>query len=347
MQAVGQLTGRRAGLVSRVNAAKLHREALVCDLHTDALYEHVSGRRDITVRATTGHVDLPRLAEGGVNAQVFAIWPSPEKFRPGEFNGFVLGACAAFTGICGRAPDRLAHCRTPAEFDAAVQAGRIAGILGVEGAHALDGRLETLERFFEFGVRVLTLTWNNSNELADSALDRSPRHNGLSPLGRSAVRRCNELGVIIDLSHASEKAFFAALETSTAPVIASHSGVKSLCDHPRNLSDEQLRALAAHGGMVGIVFLPYFLRPGAENADIADVLAAIDHACAVAGPQCVGIGSDFDGYGGTTAGLEDVTRLGAITAGLVERGYTESDIRLIMGENFRRVWGAVAQHAGT
>jgi membrane dipeptidase len=329
-----------------VNARKLHRDALVCDLHTDALYEHVSGRRDIVERSSAGHVDIPRLEEGGVNGQVFAIWPSPEKFRAGEFSGFALGACAAFTGICGRVPDKLAHARTPEEFDAAVTAGKVAGVLGVEGAHALDGRLATLDRFFEFGVRVLTLTWNNSNELADAALDKTPPHGGLSALGREAVRRCNELGVVLDLSHSSERTFFDVLETSSAPVIASHSGVKALCDFPRNLSDEQLKALAAQGGMVGIVFLPYFLRPGAENADVADVLAAIDHACAVAGPQAVGIGSDFDGYGGVTAGLEDVTRLGAITAGLVERGYAEADIRLILGGNFRRVWGEVAGRAG-
>jgi membrane dipeptidase len=328
-----------------VNAKKLHRDALVCDLHTDALYEHVSGRRDIVARSSAGHVDIPRLQEGGVNGQVFAIWPSPEKFRSGEFSGFALGACAAFTGICGRVPAKLAHARTPEEFDAAVQAGKVAGVLGVEGAHALDGRLEMLDRFSEFGVRVLTLTWNNSNELADAALDKTPPHGGLSALGRSSVRRCNELGIVIDLSHASEKTFFDTLDTTAAPVIASHSGVKALCDFPRNLSDGQLRALVANGGMVGIVFLPYFLRPGAENADIADVLAAIDHACAVAGPAHVGIGSDFDGYGGVTAGLEDVTKMGAITAGLVERGYPESDIRLILGENFRRVWGAVASRA--
>lgn len=329
-----------------MNAKKLHQDALVVDLHTDALYEHVSGRRDITARSSAGHLDIPRLEEGGVNGQVFAIWPSPEKFRAGEFSGFALGACAAFTGICGRVPGKLAHARTPEEFDAAVKAGKVAGVLGVEGAHALDGRLEMLDRFCEFGVRVLTLTWNNSNELADSALDETPPNGGLSTLGRSAVRRCNELGIIIDLSHASERSFFDVLETSSAPVIASHSGVKARCDFPRNLSDKQLRALAANGGMVGIVFLPYFLRSGAESADLADVLAAIDHACGVAGPESVGIGSDFDGYGGVTTGLEDVTHLGAITAGLVERGYLESDIRLILGGNFRRVWGAVAARAG-
>lgn len=319
---------------------------LLVDLHTDALYEHVLGRKDITQRSDQGHLDLPRMKEGGVNGQIFAVWVSPTELKPGEYCDFALQGADAFDRVCAQCPETVAPARTPDEFRQATTAGRVGAVLGVEGGHALEGKLGNLDRFFERGVRVLTLTWCNSNELGDSGGDDDKPHNGLSELGRQAVRRMNELGMIVDVSHAADKTVFDILDTSLSPVIASHSGVRARRDFNRNLTDQQIRAIGANGGLIGVVFLPHFLREPEEEASIEDVLACIDHICQLAGPDHAAYGSDFDGYGGALAGLEDVTKMPALAAGLRRRGYTESDIAKIAGLNFLRVWDAVAAKAG-
>ena len=315
------------------------------DLHTDALYEHMCGRKDITQRTDKGHLDFPRMKEGGINGQVFAVWVSPTELKPGEYCDFALKGADTFDDVCARSADTVAPVRTPDEFRQTVAAGRIAAILGVEGGHALEGRLENLDRFYERGVRVLTVTWSNSNELGDSSSDENKPHNGLSSLGRQAVRRMNELGMIIDVSHSADKTVFDILDKSLSPVIASHSGIRARRDFNRNLTDEQIRAIAAHGGVVGVVFLPYFLREPEDKATIQDVLDCIDHICQLVGPDHAGLGSDFDGFGGALPGLEDVTKMGAIGAGLRRRGFVDGDIAKIAGLNVLRVWDAVQARA--
>jgi len=312
------------------------------DLHTDALYEHMCGRKDITQRSEKGHLDFPRMKEGGVNGQVFAVWVSPTELKPGEFRDFALKGADAFDEVCARCANTVAAVRTPEEFRQAVTTGRIAAILGVEGGHALEGKLENLDWFYDRGVRVLTVTWSNSNELGDSSSDENKPHKGLSSLGRQAVRRMNELGMIIDVSHSADKTVFNILDTSRSPVIASHSGIRARRDFNRNLTDEQIRAIGAHGGVIGVVFLPYFLREPEDKATIEDVIGCIDHICQLVGPDHAGLGSDFDGFGGALPGLEDVTRMGAIGAGLRRRGFAEADIAKVSGLNFLRVWYTVA-----
>jgi membrane dipeptidase len=319
---------------------------LLIDLHTDALYEYVCGRKDITQRSDKGHLDFPRMKEGGVNGQVFAVWVSPTELKPGEYRDFVFKGADAFDQVCARCVDTVAPVRTPDEFRQVVASGRIAAILGVEGGHALEGNVENLDRFHERGVRVLTVTWSNSNELGDSSSDENKPHNGLSSLGRQAVRRMNELGMIIDVSHSSDRTVFDILDASLSPVIASHSGIRARRDFNRNLTDEQIRAIGAQGGVIGVVFLPYFLREPEENATVEDVLDCIDHICQLVGPDHAGLGSDFDGFGGALRGLEDVTKMGAIGAGLRNRGFSDRDIAKISGLNFLRVWDAVAARSG-
>jgi membrane dipeptidase len=316
------------------------------DLHTDALYEHMRGRKDISRRSDVGHLDIPRMKAGGVNGQVFAVWVSPTELKPGEYCDFALKGADAFEAVCARCADSMAPVRTPDELRRTAAAGRIAAILGVEGGHALEGRLENLDRLFGRGVRVLTLTWCNSNELGDSGGDENKPHNGLSALGRQAVRRMNELGMIVDVSHSADRTVFDVLDASLSPVIASHSGVRARRDFNRNLTDEQIRAVAAHGGVIGVVFLPYFLREPEEEASIEDVLDCIDHICRLVGPDHAAYGSDFDGYAGALKGLEDVTKMGAIGTGLRRRGFPEADIARISGLNFLRVWDAVADRSG-
>jgi membrane dipeptidase len=320
--------------------------SFLIDLHTDALYEHMCGRKDITQRSDKGHLDFPRMKEGGVNGQVFAVWVSPTELKPGEYRDFALKGADAFDEVCARCANTVAPARTPNEFRQAVASGRVAVVLGVEGGHALEGRLENLDRFYARGVRVLTVTWNNSNELSDSSSDEDKPHNGLSSLGRQAVRRMNELGMIIDVSHSADKTVFDILDTSLSPVIASHSGVRARRDFNRNLTDDEIRAIGAHGGVIGVVFLPYFLREPEEEASIEDVLDCIDHICQLAGSDHAGLGSDFDGFGGSLPGLEDVTQMGGIAAGLRRRGFAQGDIAKIAGLNFLRVWDAVAARSG-
>ncbi len=322
-------------------SAGLHQRPTVIDLHCDTLCEHVHGHRDMTVRSDTGHLDLPRMRAGGLNAQVFAIWTDPVRYGPGERAAFVHRSVDTFNRIVAKTPG-LVRVTSPDELTRAVAGGRVAGILGVEGGHALEGDPANIDRFFERGVRVLTLTWNNSNPFARSCMSRDGRRRGLTRLGREAVKRMNRLGMLIDLSHASDRTFSDVLDASTAPVICSHSACRALRRFPRNLTDRQLRALGEADGVIGIVFLPYFLRRDYRNVTIEDVLDHIEHAVSVAGINAVALGSDFDGFDDPPVkGLEDVTRLPALTAGLIRRGFPPGAIRSILGGNFLRAWNRV------
>jgi len=312
--------------------------ALVADLHCDSILSQMSGERDLGQRSAVGHLDLPRMIDGGVKLQVFAIWTDPKKLGPGEYDPFVRRGIEAVRDLCVRNSDRIALALGPADAFAIVGSGRMAAVIGVEGGHALEGRLERLAQWCAAGVRVFTVTWCNSNELADSGGDENRPHHGLSELGRKAIREMNRLGVVIDVSHCSDEAFFQILDETAVPVIASHSGIRSLRDFNRNLSDEQLKALAHNRGLVGMVFLPYFLNSEEEKASIEDVVAGIDHVVQLVGPDYVGLGSDFDGFSGRLKGLEDVSKLPAVTARLLDKGYPESAIRCILGANFLRVW---------
>ena len=329
-----------------LDAAPAFPPPFLVDLHTDALHEHMCGRKDMTRRTNKGHLDIPRMREGGVNGQIFAVWVSPTELKPGEYCDFALTGADEFDRVCAKCAEYVSSVRTPGELRQATAAGRIAAVLGVEGGHVLEGRLENLDRLFGRGVRALTVTWCNSNELGDSSSDNSKPHGGLSPLGRQAVRRMNELGMIVDVSHSADRTVFDILDASLAPVIASHSGIRARRDFNRNLTDEELRAIAAHGGAVGVVFLPYFLREPEEQASIEDVIECIDHICQLVGPDHAALGSDFDGFGGSLAGLEDVTKVPALVAGLRRRGYAETDVAKIAGLNFLRIWERAASPAG-
>lgn len=317
------------------------KRTVTVDLHCDSLYEHVQGRTDLAVRNDHGHLDLPRMREGRLDAEVFAIWTNPDKYRPGERLRFALRAIRQFKGICRLLPGTVALARSPGELEAIVSSGRIAGILGIEGGHALEGDIANLDRLHRRGVQLLTLTWNNSNQFARSCLARDGYRRGLTRLGRELVRRMNRLGMLIDLSHCSDRTFDEVLDLSTTPAVCSHSGCRALRRFPRNLTDRQLRRLGESGGVVGIVFLPYFLRRDSRRASIEDVLDHVEHAVSVAGIDAVALGSDFDGFGDPPPrGLDDVTRLPVLTDGLRRRGFTGADARKVLGGNFLRAWRA-------
>jgi len=318
----------------------VHFQSPVTDLHCDSILDHITGKRDIT-RQTGGHIDLPKLIAGGVRVQVFAIFPDPKKIKPGEYERFVLGAAKAIHKLCQQQQERLALARSPQGLKRILNQGKIGVIIGVEGGHALEGDLSRIYRFWRAGVRVLTVTWCNSNELADASWDRSQPNNGLSALGKKAIQVLNRLGMVVDVSHAAERSFYQILKVSSAPVIASHSGVYALRRHNRNLKNQQLLSLKENKGLMGQVFLPAFLNSEPSKASIADVLRSIDYVVQRYGPELVGLGSDFDGFNGRLKGLEDASKLPALTSGLLKLGYPAAGVRLILGENFLNLWERV------
>lgn len=314
--------------------AALHRDALVVDLHSDAMLDVAAGKRDLGQRGPTGHVDIPRLREGGVDVQVLALYVHPRYAGRGFRR--VTELLDAFDGLV-RAQRSLALATTVETIEEVVRAGRIAAVLAVENGSALDGDPANLDRLHARGVRMLSLTWNQSNDLADGALEDA--RGGLTPLGRRVLRRMQELGMVVDVSHLSERAFWEVLEATTGPVVATHSNAAALTPHRRNLTDAQLQALARRGGVVGVNFYPVFTGgPTMER-----VMAHVDHLVRVMGASHVALGSDFDGFTQTVAGLEDASKFPGLTAGLLARGYGPADVRKILGENalrvFRVVWG--------
>ena len=212
---------------------------------------------DLGGRLEGGHVDLPRMAEGGVGAQVFACWVDPDTGEDSWMDS-ALEMMEAIHGQARRHPDRLTVALSGSDIVRARENGVAAAVIGIEGGHLLGGDVGRLEALCGAGARCLTLTWLNTNELADSC-DGERRWGGLSPAGRDAVNAMNGLGMVIDLSHASDETFFDVLETSSAPVLVSHSSARAICDIPRNISDGMLRALSEKGGVACVNFFPAFL----------------------------------------------------------------------------------------
>ena len=352
---------------------------LILDAHIDTVQRMLDGAVDISVRLPDGHVDVPRMKAGGVSAAVFAIWVD-DTYGPGTAFNRAMALIGAVRRLADSAED-VELVTSAAGVLAAVGRGHLGALMGVEGGHAIENSLDKLETLYAQGVRYMTLTWNNGNDWAGASMD-SGRSGGLSDFGRQVVRRMNELGMLVDVSHVSDETFRDVLATSTRPVIASHSGCRTLAAHPRNLTDAQLRAIARNGGVVGIIFYPVFLdqhfhvqyeevnrrlapafdairsrypdQPGVadfevdkyrgqnlEHLDIPEIdrlLDHIDHAVQVMGVDHVGLGSDFDGISVLPRPMKDATSLPLLVAGLSSRGYSDSDARKILGENFLRMF---------
>jgi len=220
--------------------------------------------------------------------------------------------------------------------------GKIAAILAIEGGEALEGKLSNLRIFYQLGVRLITLTWNQRNDIADGS-DYLNSKRGLTSFGKNVVLEMNRLGMMIDVSHLSESGFWDVLKHSRHPVIASHSNCYQLCPHQRNLKDSQIRAIAEKGGLVGITYVPDFLRTENRKAVIDDVIQHIDHIVSLVGTDFIGLGSDFDGCLELPEGLEGADKVFQIKEQLMQKGYKREDIQKIMGKNFmnffRRVTG--------
>ena len=237
--------------------AEIHRDAFVMDAHCDTLLRVVDDGTDLRVRSEEGHIDLPRLSEGGVDAQVFAVWVA-EEYLPKRARARADEMIDAFHQTVESAPDLVGHARTAREARALTKEGKIAAFLGLEGGYAIEDDPSNLAHFFDRGVRYMTLTWWHNTGWADGSGDK-PRFHGLSELGERVVREMNRLGMLVDVSHVSDETFEDVLRVSEDPVIASHSNARALADHHRNLSDDMLRALAKNGGVVGVNYVAGFL----------------------------------------------------------------------------------------
>jgi len=358
-------------------ALKLHRDAFVMDAHCDALLKVVNENVDLAKRSDEGHVDFPRMKEGGLDAEVFAVWIEPD-FIPDKARQRALDMIDAMDALVTKNPDTVGLALTAADAE------RITAFIGIEGGEAIQDDPASIEMFFKKGVRYMTLTWWNNTHWADASGDK-PKWNGLTDLGKKVVAEMNRVGMVVDVSHVAEKTFWDALAVTTRPVIASHSDTKALYDHHRNLSDDQLRALAKNGGVVGINFTASFLdgdfdrkseemrkkiepqinainakwkgnerqarierwalykRHEAElpGVPVDRLIDHIDHAVKIAGVDHVGLGSDFDGFVVGPREITDCTKLPIITQKLIDRGYSDEDVKKILGGNFLRVFREV------
>jgi membrane dipeptidase len=282
-----------------------------------------------------GHVDLPRLREGGVAAQFFAYWTSP--FPKGGDGKSVAEQIDAMDDAIARHGDELIWARTGADIRAAKAAGKLAALGGIEGGQALDGQLDAVEAFARRGVRYLSLLHLWPNALGETSRNRKRVDSGLTDFGRDVLRECERCGVIVDLAHVSRRGFFEALEIAREPIMVTHTGVSGVHASWRNLDDEQLRAVAERGGCVGIIFARQFLG----GASIDAVVDHVQHVLDVCGEDVPALGSDFDGFVVPPEGLEDVAALPNLTVALSRRGMPPRVLEKILGANVLRVLDAV------
>jgi membrane dipeptidase len=380
-------------------AARVHQDAIVVDTHQDvpeALEEQwgaFANWRDIGEPGATKHVDIPRLRQGGVTAPFFVVYVPASYAESGGSTRYALQMSDMVDGMVARHPAELTAAASVADIRRAKKDGRIAVLKGIEGGHAIEDSMGVLRGFYRLGVRYMTLTHTNTNHWADSAGNffapdydpgASQVHHGLNDFGRAVVREMNRLGMMVDVSHVSTETVDDVLEASRAPVFASHSSCRALSDIPRNLTDDQIKRIAAKGGVVMINVSSAFLdqaQVDAFKADVArirpeyvaikkrykddakrrseeldklmktiptrkptswtKVVDHIEHVIALAGPDAVGLGTDYDGIPDPPEGLEDVSKLPKITEELLRRGHSDDVVRQVLGENFLRFFSKV------
>lgn len=362
-------------------AARIQRETIVVDGHNDSVRSMLRPGWKFTERheAGNGQEDLPRMKEGGISAAFFSVGQRPNE----QVRGLVvledaLRQLDALRLFVEENPDKVMFCLTANDVRRAKAAGKLGLLIAVEGGHMINDSLATLRDYARLGARSLTLTHFINASWADSS-ESMPEHNGLTPFGKDIVHEMNRLGMIIDVSHVSDKTFYDALEISQAPMFASHSSTRAVANHARNMTDDMIKALAAKGGVIEINFHAGYLDdafievqkklrpevaalrkeleakyPGPENAgkragevgafqsahlpkvSWMRIIDHLDHAVKLVGADHVGLGSDFDGAP-MPEGMEDASHYERITEELLRRGYSEADLKKILGGNTLRV----------
>ena len=370
-------------------AQRIAKSSIIVDTHVDVPFRLQRAPQDVSMETPTGDFDYPRAVAGGLNAPFMSIYTDPALEAQGRSREVADELIDIVEEIVASAPDKFAIARSPAEVREHFEKGIMSLPLGMENGSPLEGDMAALRHFYDRGIRYISLSHGLSNHLSDSSYDPNRQWGGLSDFGAEVIREMNRFGIIVDVSHLSDDAFWDVMEVSMAPAIASHSSARYFTpDWERNMSDEMIVALAENGGVIQINFGSSFITREAreystpafaaldawiaedpENrtmadamtdfypnyiaehgsfpyASVDDVLEHFDHVVALVGIDHVGIGSDYDGVGDTLPiGLKDVSTYPNLVEGLLKRGYSEEDIRKILGENLLRVWEEVEAKA--
>lgn len=312
---------------------------MMYDSHVDTPSELLK-LRDISIDNQNGQVDFPKLRRGGVDGSFFALY-TPADLSSEAAALRALEMISAVYDVAEASSGKAALTCTPAQAEENRKKGVFSIFIGMENGSPIGKSLSLLRTFYRLGTRYLTLTHNGDNAIADSAAQGNT-WGGLSPFGREVVAEMNRLGMMVDLSHASDATFYDCIKYSKAPVVATHSCCRALCGHRRNLTDDMLRALAGVDGYVGINFYPYFLSDrykgeGSPLPGVKEIVDHIDHAVEICGINHVGIGSDYDGIEVTPEGMEDVSRMPLVFEEMSRRGYTVEQIDMVSGANLMAV----------
>ncbi|HMB91825.1 MAG TPA: dipeptidase [Rhodothermales bacterium] len=370
-----------------IKAETLARESIIVDGHIDVPYRMTELEEDISEATEHGDFDYPRAETGGLDAPFMSIYlPADRQDTPGSSKALADSLIDMVESFVARAPNKFALAKSVADVRANHEAGLMSLPMGMENGSGIEDDLAHLQHFYDRGIRYITLTHAVDNKISDSSYDTTGTWNGLSDFGREVVAEMNRLGIMVDVSHVSDSAFYQVMEISTAPVIASHSSARHFTPgFERNMNDDMIRLLAEKNGVIMINFGSSFLseeyrtkREAAdahietyleENnlteadsaaqeytrsyyadhvgyADISNVVAHIDHVVNLVGIDHVGLGSDFDGVGDSLPiGLKDVSAYPSLVYELLKKGYSDEDIKKILGENALRVWSEVEQLA--
>lgn len=362
-----------------LRAQQLAQKHIIIDTHIDVPYRLHADWEDVTVATKRGEFDYPRARQGGLNAPFMSIYIPSSYEQSGGGYQLANQLIDSMEALVGRAPDKFAMAHDSKDVLAQFGSGKVSLALGMENGTPIEGKLENLQHFYNRGIRYITLAHSQSNHISDSSYDLRRRWQGLSPFGKELVVAMNNIGMMIDISHVSDAAFYQVMELSKVPVIASHSSLRKYTPgFERNMDDDMIKALAKNGGVVQINFGSSFVtqmanqygalrKAAAKQAGVEDneafelefrkkhpypfatldtVLDHIDHVVALVGIDYVGIGSDYDGVGDSLpVGLKDVASYPNLIAGLLQRGYSEADIAKILSGNLLRVWREVEAYA--
>jgi membrane dipeptidase len=362
----------------RKKANQLAQKYIIVDTHQDVPYRLLKKMEDISKRTEGGEFDYPRARKGGLNIVFMAVYIPPQYEKEGGAKAFADKIIDMTEGFVETWPDKFVMARSVADVKEQFGDSKISIAMGMENGSAIEGNLDNLKYFYDRGIRYITLAHSKNNHICDSSYDEEPKWNGLSPFGTEVVSQMNRLGMLIDVSHVSDKTFYQIIELSKAPVVATHSSCRYFTPGwERNMDDEMIKLLAKKGGVIQITFGSMFVneqinRKSAnrrkhileyieannlqgdekdkytkkyeeenpiDDAGISDVVANIDHVVKLVGIEHVGLGSDFEGVGGKLPdGLKDVSCYPNLIYELMKKGYTQKDIKKICSENFLRVW---------
>ena len=365
-------------------AIKLAKDTILIDTHIDVPYRIHNKWADVTKATSDGDFDYPRAVQGGLNAPFMSIYiPANLEFE-GKGKSYQLAnqLIDSMEAIVQRAPDKFAIADSTADIKAQFKQGKISIAMGMENGSPIEGDIKNLKHFYERGVRYITLAHSQSNHISDSSYDIRRKWKGLSPFGKELVKEMNNIGMLVDVSHISDDAFYQVMEISKVPVIASHSSLRKYTPgFERNMNDEMLLALKKNGGVIQINFGSSFVTAKAGSwydqlksakaekkkdgtklskdfdaayraknpfpfASLEQVLDHIDHVVELIGIDYVGIGSDYDGVGDSLpTGLKDVSSYPNLVQGLMDRGYSDKDIKKILSGNMLRVWQQAEAYA--